>query len=340
MATLPEDEARARVAAVNQALSEGFPLNSTGGHGNKGALSVAAQRTGVAYQSFMRSLQTVKRVYGLEPDPGCYRAPPKPEPRNNPQIPKRLDLAFPNGRAIVFSDAHYWPGEPTAAHKALVQLIGELRPALVIANGDILDGARISRHERDGWAPELPPLVAELNACKERMSEIEGAAGLDAALVWCSGNHDDRYEKYLASHAPELDGMPGALLCEHFPRWTPTVSLMVNDGQPGQTMILHAHRMGVHAAYNNTLTAGINIVTGHLHRLTVTAWGDYRGRRYGVDTGTLAEPSGPQFFYAKDTPKAHGSGFAVLTWHDGVLAPPELVEVRDGVAWFRGEQVL
>jgi hypothetical protein len=31
-------------------------------------------------------------------------------------------------------------------------------------------------------------------------------------------------------------------------------------------------------------------VHGHLHKLQVTPWADYRGRRYGVDTGTMAEP--------------------------------------------------
>jgi hypothetical protein len=33
------------------------------------------------------------------------------------------------------------------------------------------------------------------------------------------------------------------------------------------------------------------------------------------------------------------SGFAVLTYRDSKLVYPELVEVIDGQAWFRGERV-
>jgi hypothetical protein len=71
----------------------------------------------------------------------------------------------------------------------------------------------------------------------------------------------------------------------------------------------------------------------------VVPFGDYRGRRYGVDTGTLAEPKGPQFHYVQAGPLNWCSGFAVLTYRGGKLLLPELVEVIDGVAWFRGERL-
>jgi hypothetical protein len=66
----------------------------------------------------------------------------------------------------------------------------------------------------------------------------------------------------------------------------------------------------------------------------------YGGRHYGVQCGTLSEPRAPSFEYAEDTPDPGRAGFAVLTWRDGLLLPPELVECDDaGVAWFRGEPV-
>lgn len=95
----------------------------------------------------------------------------------------------------------------------------------------------------------------------------------------------------------------------------------------------------IHATYNNALKGGLTIVTGHLHRLAVTPWADYNGRRYGVDTGTLADPLGPQFEYLENNPTPWCSGFAVLTFRDGQLLPPELVEVIDGTAYFRGQKV-
>jgi hypothetical protein len=103
----------------------------------------------------------------------------------------------------------------------------------------------------------------------------------------------------------------------------------------GNTLIKHRWHNGIHATYNNALKGGVNVVTGHLHRLQVSAWGDYTGRRYGVDTGTLAEPDGQQFMYLEHNPVPWASGFAVLTFRNGVLLPPELVEVIDGEAFFR-----
>jgi hypothetical protein len=124
-------------------------------------------------------------------------------------------------------------------------------------------------------------------------------------------------------------------LIDHFPRWKFSMSLMVN----GSCMIKHRYHNGVHAIYNNTLKSGTSIVTGHLHSLKVTPWTDYTGTRYGVDTGSLADVNGQQFSYAEDNPKNHRSGFAVLTFYDGKLLPPELCEVLDeeqGIIYFRG----
>ena len=48
---------------------------------------------------------------------------------------------------------------------------------------------------------------------------------------------------------------------------------------------------------------------------------------------------GPQFEYHENGPSLACSGFAVLTFKDGMLKTPELCEVIDGQAWFRGEVV-
>jgi hypothetical protein len=73
--------------------------------------------------------------------------------------------------------------------------------------------------------------------------------------------------------------------------------------------------------------------------LKVSPYSDYNGRRWGVDTGTLAEPYGDQFTYTEMNPVNWASGFAVLTFKDNMLLPPELCEVINGVAYFRGQAV-
>lgn len=245
----------------------------------------------------------------------------------------RRQLDVQNGTVLIFSDAHFWPGVRTTAFKALLMFIRELKPKAIINNGDAFDGASISRYPRIGWDSK-PSVIDELKACKERLSEIEDV-GNDAKLYWPLGNHDARFENRLAQNAPEYEGVKGFHLKDHFPSWMPCWSVWVND----DVVIKHRLRNGIHATHTNVMNAGKTIVTGHLHSLKVTPFSDYNPlTRWGVDTGTLADPNGPQFIdYSEDGPKNHRSGFIVLTFHNGQLLWPEIVHVIEfGKVSFRG----
>jgi hypothetical protein len=234
----------------------------------------------------------------------------------------RRHLEVTDGAVIAFSDAHFWPGVRSTAFKALLLFIRELKPKAIICNGDAFDGASISRYPRIGWDSK-PSVIEELKACKERLSEIEDAAN-GAKLYWPLGNHDARFETRLAGNAPEYEGVQGFSLKDHFPAWSPCWSVWINQ----DVVIKHRFKSGIHATHNNTIWAGKTIVTGHLHSLKVTPFDDYAGTRWGVDTGTLADPHGPQFVdYSEDNPKNHRSGFVVLTFSGGELLDPEMCRV-------------
>lgn len=249
----------------------------------------------------------------------------------------RTNVNLQNGVIIVASDCHYWPGIISTAHRALVKIIDELKPKMVVINGDAFDGASISRHPPIGWAV-TPSVKQELEACQDRLTEIEDAAK-QAKLHWTWGNHDMRFNTKLSSQIGDtFKGIVGMNLTDHFAKWKFSISLMVNNN----CMIKHRWHNGIHAVYNNTVKSGTSIVTGHLHSLKVTPWTDYQGTRYGVDTGTLACPTGDQFEYTEDNPVNHRSGFAVLTFYNGKLMPPELCEVineDEGLVYFRGQVV-
>jgi len=252
-------------------------------------------------------------------------------PENNIRVNFELD----SGTIMVASDCHYWPGIVSTAHRAFVLFAKELKPKAIVMNGDVFDGASISRHPPGGTWEATPNVKQELEACQERLSEIE-AASLNSKLHWTWGNHDQRFNARLAAQVGDgFKGIVGMNLLDHFPRWKFSMSVMVN----GNCMIKHRYHNGIHAIYNNTLKSGTSIVTGHLHSLKVTPWTDYTGTRYGVDTGSLADVNGQQFSYSEDNPKNHRSGFAVLTFYKGKLLPPELCEVLDedaGLIYFRG----
>lgn len=244
----------------------------------------------------------------------------------------RKELTIKNGTVIVFSDAHFQPGLFSTAYYALLHFIEKLKPYAVINNGDAFDGASISRHSRIGWEKRAS-VKEELEACKHALSEIE--ARTKGKLIWCLGNHDARFETYLAGAAPQYEGVFGIHLKDHFPMWHPCWSTWIN----GDVVIKHRWHNGIHAVFNNTVKSGKSIVTGHLHSPKVLPWTDYNGTRYGVDTGTLADPSWDCFTeYTEDGPKNWRSGFAVLTFRDGKLLMPEIVQVwNERAVEFRGE---
>lgn len=253
--------------------------------------------------------------------------------------PKAKNLGILNGTVIVFSDAHFWPGIHSTAYKGLLWAISEIKPTAVIANGDIFDGAGISRHPRIGWA-KAPSVIEELKACTLAMGEIEEvakAARHNVKLIWPLGNHDARFETFLAANAPQYEHIHGFSLQDHFPSWEPCWAVWLNEG----TIVKHRFKGGIHATHNNAIWSGKNIITGHLHSLKVTPFSDYNGVRYGIDTGTLAEPYGPQFEdYTEQGPLNWRSGFAVLTFVNGRLLLPELVTTHspDSIE-FRGRVI-
>ena len=250
----------------------------------------------------------------------------------------RATTEIDSGVVLVASDCHYWPDLISTAHRAFVKLVKELKPTICVINGDAFDGASISRHPAGGTWQALPSVKQELEACQDRLEEIQKAAGA-AQLHFCWGNHDLRFNARLQQQVGDtFKGVMGMNLQEHFPLWRFSMALMIND----HTMIKHRYHNGIHAIYNNILKSGSSMVTGHLHSLKCTPFTDYRGTRYGVDTGTLSPVDADAFTYAEGNPANHRSGFAVLTFHEGRLMPPELCEVIDeeeGLVYFRGQVI-
>jgi hypothetical protein len=248
----------------------------------------------------------------------------------------RVDLGVLDQTIIVFSDAHFWPGEYTTAYKGLLWAIKELKPHVVISNGDAFDGASISRHDPLGWS-KTPSVIEELKAVQAHLGEIEEtakAARHNVKLLFTWGNHDTRFANKLAVQAPQYREVHGFKLQDHLPAWKFVWSVWPTP----DCVIKHRYKGGVHAAHNNTASAGVSVVTGHLHSLKVTPYADFTGNRYGVDTGTLAEVYGPQFDYGEGNPLNHRSGFAVLTFKGGRILWPELVHKWDeNQVEFRGQ---
>ena len=294
-----------------------------------------SERLKVPDRAIFRRRRNLEKKYGIALD--GPNGPPEANVdrmRGLDRIPGRVHDEMTDGVVLVGSDAHFWPGIRTTAFRGFLHLCRELKPKIVVKNGDALDFPRISRHPPIGWE-QTPEVIQEIECTQERLGEIEQAAG-KARRYWPAGNHDLRYETRLAQVAPEYAKVHGIHLKDHFPLWEPCWSLWIND----HAVVKHRFRGGIHATWNNTVYAGKTIITGHLHSLQVRPFTDYNGTRWGVDTGTMADPFGPQFEYLEDNPRNWRAGFIVLTFHKGRLLTPEMVNVigEDEIE-FRGKAI-
>jgi len=253
-------------------------------------------------------------------------------------FPANREFDLFSGSVIVSSDHHYWPDMVPVAHRALLKVIKIVKPRVKILNGDVFDGGSISRHLPMGWN-QTPSPIDELHACQERVGEIEQALPKGCERWWALGNHDTRFERNIATKAPELAGLNGVRLTDHFPGWDICHSFWLNRTSLDPVMVFHNYANGIHAGYNNAMKSGVTTVTGHTHSLECKPYSDLRGRRYGIQTGTIADLDGPQFEYQGNRPSQACSGFVVLTFRDNRLLQPEICQVIDGKAWFRGEIV-
>lgn len=262
--------------------------------------------------------------------------PPRQPTLDKTDYPQRQHVEITNGVAIIAGDFHYWPDQVTVIHRAIIKMIHELTPQLVVLNGDVVDMAAASRHPPIGWEHQ-PTVQDEIEAAQERLAEFLKAMTKKTRKTWNLGNHDARFETRLAAVAPQYAKVAGIHLADHFPEWGRAWSTWIN----GEVVTKHRWKGGDHATFNNTIKSGKTIITGHLHSAQVRPFTDYNGTRWGVDHGTAADAFGPQFTnYTEDSPRNWVSAFCVLTFLKGRLLWPELVtKFDDNHVEFRGKVI-
>lgn len=243
-------------------------------------------------------------------------------------IPQMISHDIGDGIVMVGNDLHIWPGEMPLMWKAFCSVAHKLKPKAIVLNGDMLDGARVSRHGAllGARAPKIDEEIDALHACLAMLPK-------SSLRIWTIGNHDQRVNNYLAANAPEMDSYVGRLE-DRFAQWEFAYAAMLGDVE-----VRHRFRGGIHTGWNNALHAGISIITGHTHQLQVTAVRNRNGSHWGVETGMLGDPRSRAFEYHEGQPSRAHEGFVVLSYDDGALMPPEFCEMVRGRPVFRGKPV-
>ena len=258
-----------------------------------------------------------------------------------PAYKSRIDLTLRDGHCVIFSDSHFWPGIRSLAFEGLLLILKDLKPKIVISNGDAFDGASISRHDPLGWQ-KAPKVIEELDATKGFLGEIERASP-KAQHIFTAGNHDSRFDRRLASEISEFEDVPGMRLQDHLKQWDFCYGALVNE-DTDPFFVIHAIRGGMYAPRNNVLAAGCTVYTGHLHSQKAIPVTTLFHEWDGVDGGMLADRDGPQFSYVSSRPTDWREGFAVQRVdRDGLRFPAELARViyhkKERRLVFRGEVI-
>ena len=249
--------------------------------------------------------------------------------------PKFVDLELRGGSALIGSDRHAWPGPAPPAWRAFVEVANKAQPAVIVLNGDMIDGARVSRHE--ALRRSNPPRIeTELETLQREVLDLP-----PARRIHTIGNHDMRVDAYIARQAQEAEGLCRCV-ADYLPDWEFCYAALINEGAVGgMTEVRHRYRGGEHAGKNNAKATGITTVTGHTHQLDATPIYSRLGVHYGIEDGMLADPEHACFEYTEGNPTRWQAGFVLLTWDEhGLLLPPEICRDVRGRMMFRGEVVV
>lgn len=172
-------------------------------------------------------------------------------------------------QALVFGDTHV-PYHDRPAIQTMVRHAKKRRVDVVIVNGDMIDMFALSRWEKDPRKRKFAP-----NA----MTSLEFLRWLRATfpkarIIWKLGNHEERFESYMWTKAPELLDVPQFQFEAIYELEQVGVEL-VRDKRPiraGDVNIIHGHEYRfaisnpVNAARGLFLRGKCHAITNHFHQ--------------------------------------------------------------------------
>ena len=193
-------------------------------------------------------------------------------------------------KTLIISDLHFPYHDNKAIELSLKYGLNK-KVDCVLINGDLIDFAGISRHEKD-WRQR---------SINEEFESVRGfLKGLrklfpKARIVFKYGNHDERWEKWMFLKAPEIFDCSDFQL-EILLRLGELKIEVVKDKRPiriGKLTVLHGHEMtggsgGVNPARATFLKTLESVIVGHYHKTSQHTEASMFSEVYSVNsTGCL-----------------------------------------------------
>lgn len=234
-----------------------------------------------------------------------------PKSQADPWLPHDLGIV---GKVGILSDIHVPYHDETALWAAVKHLQAEKIDALLL-NGDWADFYSISRHEKN---PKLRDFKKELDAGRTFLKWI--SQEFDGIPITAKlGNHEERWEKWLWEHAPEISDDPIMGIDNWYGMHTLGIDLVKDKRiiMCGNLPVLHGHEKGngisspVNQARGAFMRLHHTVLEGHGHRTSTHSEPDMMGSEtVCFSTGCLCDMRPA---YARINKWNHGA--AVVTVH-------------------------
>lgn len=170
-------------------------------------------------------------------------------------------------KLLIFSDVHF-PFQDDLALHSMLEFALEYRPDVIVILGDLIDFYQISTFVKN---PGKKSVKAEIEETKKFLSELRYQFP-ESQIIYKSGNHEDRMEKYIFQKATEIHDLISDLLPIKLGLNELNIEYKTEPFAIGKLWFLHGHEKPG-GAYNPEYICNViwqyvhdHFIVGHFHR--------------------------------------------------------------------------
>jgi hypothetical protein len=176
---------------------------------------------------------------------------------------------------ILFVPDCHRPFHDKRAYSLMMQVARDMKPHVIAVIGDYADFFAISAHSKD--PSRAIKFKSEVEDARRGLKELEALK--PKRLIFCEGNHEDRWRRFISDRAPELSGITSVPELLGLQKWE--FVPYRESTTIGKLNVTHdVGHVGRYSGFKSLDTVQGNIVTGHSHRLSYMIEGNAKGEAH------------------------------------------------------------
>ncbi|NCX94578.1 MAG: metallophosphoesterase [Gammaproteobacteria bacterium] len=239
---------------------------------------------------------------------------------------------------LIISDLHI----PYACPRYL-RVISKVLKAIkfdgLVQLGDALDAFQISTYDKDPARKNT--ILDDINEWNELLTKWSTLLYSGAEIHLLTGNHEHRLEKYISRNARDIFELvrPWSELLRiklrnetSHCKWFLHPYTKWNSCRIGDCVLMHGFYFNQHTAATNLAKYKTSVICGHTHRVQMVSDGTHY-------SATLGHGSDEHVTAHQPTPTGWTNAFGILTKDLDDKTSLEIITVKDGTAYVRGQKI-